>query len=212
MRSTFKAAILAAVSLTLVPPAAAAAAFSATPAERAAEPPAVQFSVVPNQVFHIETAEGTRGVARLILDRAGAVHSCFTVVPLAVQEAFAVSIRIRARQDRFTCFGGFEPLQLAALRKEVVPAGDAKVLPREEEEYEDEFDWNLLVTTFWDALGLGGSGGGGGPAVGGGGQCMQECNMALGAALRFCAVAPDPIRELCALGAGGLYIVCIANC
>lgn len=86
----------------------------------------------------------------------------------------------------------------------------------ESETFTDD-DAQALEYEFWDGFydadmedgeggGLIDEGGGGGA------QCMAECNTALATAMRFCNLAPPPIKALCALGAGALYVACIAGC
>lgn len=191
------------VMLFLVPSARAAA----VPDDRPARPQAA-FEHIAEDLFGVRTGDGRTGYARLVLEDREVLHSCFTIVPRSVWTAFHVSVRLATEEGRFTCFRGRAALERAAAAKEVFTLPVAKFEPLDDGGISRLAPWRQqLSITFWDTY-YGSAGGG----TAGGGQCMQECNMALAAALRFCAVVPDPARELCAVGAGALYVACIANC
>ena len=178
---------------------------------------AKRYVVIRDQAFRVVGADGSLSAARYVLDkRDGGMLSCFTRAPAFVAATAPVVARLKAREGRFTCFEGREPLEQLALAKRLIrsnaPLHAGKLV---EDEDEDE-DWGQaeqgeLEGEFWGdyadaADDFDPAAGSGGP------RCMRDCTVALGAALRFCAAAPPPLSTLCVLGAGGLYVVCIASC
>jgi hypothetical protein len=90
------------------------------------------------------------------------------------------------------------------------------VYDEEVDEWTEE-DQSLVDSEFWGefiATGLvEGTGDPSLPGSGAGGpQCMARCSAALSVAARFCGVVPPQIQSVCLLGAGGLYVTCIATC
>jgi len=176
-----------------------------------------RYVVIRDQSFRVIGPDGSLSAARYVLDkRDGGMLSCFTRAPAFVAATAPVVARLKAREGRFMCFEGREPLEQLALAKRLIrsnaPLHAGKLV---EDEDEDE-DWgqaeqNDLEADFWD--GYADAADDVDPAAGSGGpRCMRDCGVALTAALRFCAAAPPPLSTLCVLGAGGLYVVCIASC
>lgn len=175
-----------------------------------------RYAVIRDQSFRVVGADGSLSAARFVLDkRDGSMLSCFTRPPAFIASTATAVAHLKAREGRFTCFDGREPLERVALAKRLIrsnaPIPFAKLLVDEDDDDWGQEEQGELEAEFWgefaDAESFDDP-----VESGGGGRCMRDCTVALTAALRFCAVAPPPLAALCGLGAGGLYVVCIASC
>ena len=191
------------------------------------------FYVIKDQRFRVRGGS----YARLALWKGHGPLSCFTDAPNEIRARYTLAAQVPSPEGLYACYEGRDPLEHAARQKMIALSSKAEIskgapqscsvvspaavdlttlLGRSKRlekifEDDDDDDWGAeeeeeLDGEFWVAFDDAGG------DVGGGGQCMSECNLALGTALRFCALAPDPIRELCILGAGALYVACIAGC
>ncbi len=199
-----------------------------TPVEAATAAPLfdpAKYAFIPAHRFDVVAPDGTTSSARLVLDRGAGLLSCFTQPPASIVTTQRIAARIESAEGTYTCFEGREPLESAALGRNLTQTWSTPVVGQEAagacsaggasakdfaklRTLEDEMEelWTNsqqrdLEFVFWGSY-----------AGAGGASCMRACSEALAIALRMCAGIPGLAGAMCVLGATSLYVACIAGC